>query len=85
MYRQIDHLMKKETIKFWGISLILTLCCSTVFSACSKSDNATDIPLNGKVAEITKRGTLLVGTTGDYRPLSFCETDGTHTDTVTKH
>lgn len=70
--------MKKETIKFWGISLILTLCCSTVFSACSKSDNATDIPLNGKVAEITKRGTLLVGTTGDYRPLSFCETDGTY-------
>lgn len=33
----------------------------------------TDIPLNGKVAEIVGRGTLLVGTTGDYRPLSFCE------------
>ena len=38
----------------------------------------TDIPLNGKVAEITKRDILLVGTTGDYRPLSFCEADGTY-------
>ncbi len=33
----------------------------------------TDIPLNGKVAEIIERGTLLVGTTGDYRPLTFLE------------
>ena len=32
-----------------------------------------DVPVNGKIAEIVERGTLLVGTTGDYRPLSFCE------------
>lgn len=38
----------------------------------------TDIPTDGKVAEIARRGTLLVGTTGDYRPLSFCEADGTY-------
>ena len=38
----------------------------------------TDIPLDGKVAEIVQRDTLLVGTTGDYRPLSFCEPDGTY-------
>lgn len=38
----------------------------------------TNIPLNGKVAEIVERGTLLVGTTGDYRPLSFREPDGTY-------
>jgi len=37
----------------------------------------TDIPLDGKVAEIVGRDTLFVGTTGDYRPLSFCE-DGTY-------
>ena len=40
--------------------------------------NYTDIPLNGKVAEIIERGTILFGTTGDYRPLSFCEPDGTY-------
>ena len=38
----------------------------------------TDIPIEGKVAEIVERGTLLIGTTGDYRPLSFCEPDGTY-------
>ena len=183
--------MKQNTIKFWGLSLILSLCCATVLSACSKSDNSvdqdsvsviagkvwtfsqshpdgftldirkmteptegiavsyaetqnshsrnqldkvvshalshdgyvggwlntdnglyyfdstklfpetslgsaiqfgkengqysifilstyTDIPTDGKVAEIVRRGTLLVGTTGDYRPLSFCEADGTY-------
>ncbi len=38
----------------------------------------TDIPINGKVAEILDRGIILFGTTGDYRPLSFREPDGTY-------
>ncbi len=38
----------------------------------------TEIPINGKVAKILDRGTILFGTTGDYRPLSFCEPDGTY-------
>ncbi len=38
----------------------------------------TEIPDDGKVAEILDRGTILFGTTGDYRPLSFCESDGTY-------
>ena len=38
----------------------------------------TDIPIDGKVAEILDRGTILFGTTGDYKPLSFYEPDGTY-------
>jgi ABC-type amino acid transport substrate-binding protein len=38
----------------------------------------TEIPLDGKVADIVGRGTLIVGTTGDYRPLSFRESDGSY-------
>ena len=38
----------------------------------------TDVPFDGKVAAIVERGTLRVGTTGDYRPLSFREPDGTY-------
>ena len=38
----------------------------------------TNIPLNGKVAEIIEHGTILFGTTGDYRPLSFCQPDGVY-------
>lgn len=33
----------------------------------------TEVPVSGSVANILERGTLLVGTTGDYRPLSFLE------------
>lgn len=33
----------------------------------------TEVPVSGSVATILERGTLLVGTTGDYRPLSFLE------------
>ena len=40
--------------------------------------SSTDIPLAGKVAQIAERGTLLVGTTGDYRPLSYREADGNY-------
>ena len=61
--------------------LILSLCCATAISACSASDNTIEqegAPAGEKVAEIKERGTLLVGTTGDYRPLSFRETDGTY-------
>lgn len=67
--------MNKETIRLCGLSILLTLCSATVFSACSNNDNNTEkgIPTDSKVAEITERGTLVIGTTGDYRPLSFCE------------
>ena len=57
----------------WLLTAILTLCSPTVIAACGSSDNPAEQTSNGKVAEIQKRGTLLVGTTGDYRPLSFCE------------
>ena len=39
---------------------------------------STDLPIYGRVAAILDRGTILFGTTGDYRPLSFCEPDGTY-------
>jgi len=83
--------MKYMTIKMinqirkqlWMLSVILALGSSAVLVACGKidtvaeKDNVTPT-VNGKVAEIIERGTLLVGTTGDYRPLSFCEDDGTY-------
>ena len=40
--------------------------------------SGSDIPVEGKVAEIVERGTIIFGTTGDYRPLSFREDDGTY-------
>lgn len=63
---------------FWMLTVILTLCSSTVLASCGDDDSTTEQHIKGKVAEIVERGTLLVGTTGDYRPLSFCEPDGTY-------
>lgn len=37
-----------------------------------------DIPIGGKVAEILERDTIVFGTTGDYKPLSFREDNGTY-------
>lgn len=63
--------MKRQTNIKWEITyIILALCCQAVMYACSKSDDTTNNPT---INRIIKRGTLLVGTTGDYRPLSFCE------------
>lgn len=58
------------------LTVILTLCSTTVLAACGSSDDPTGQNGKGKVAEIVSRGTLLAGTTGDYRPLSFRESDG---------
>ena len=80
---------KAFVIKLCWLSLALALCCAIIVPACSNRAGSTDqdslsviadslIPAEGKVAEIVERGTLLVGTTGDYRPLSFCEDDGTY-------
>lgn len=62
----------------WVLVVMLTLGSTSVVAACADRDTATEQGSSGKVAEIIKRDTLLVGTTGDYRPLSFREEDGTY-------
>ena len=74
-----NGLIRLEKFRVWLLLAVLTICGTASFASCaSNEDNATDIPTNGKVAEILERGTILFGTTGDYRPLSFCEPDGTY-------
>ena len=57
---------------------VYALCNTVVLSSCSsdKNEYRTEIPQGGKVAEIVARDTIIIGTTGDYRPLSFREPDG---------
>lgn len=61
-----------------GLALGVMLSYSMFLVACGNRDASTEQLSNGKVAEVTERGTLLIGTTGDYRPLSFCEADDTY-------
>ncbi len=60
------------------LTLLLTLCSTSILAACTDPDTTAEHCCGRKVAEITERGTLLVGTTGDYRPLSFREENGTY-------
>ncbi len=48
------------------VAVLLSLCYATLLAACSHGDSTS----GGRVELIAERGTLLVGTTGDYRPLS---------------
>ena len=63
--------MKQNRIKIWLLVVLLALAGTTALAACSEREDS----LAGRptVERIEQRGTLLVGTTGDYRPLSFRE------------
>lgn len=62
--------------KLWILALWLSIFCTVAFASCTSND---DNPLEKQptIERIVKQGKLLVGTTGDYRPLSYCEDDGT--------
>ena len=52
---------------------------STVsLASCTANDDNTIVVSQPTIARIQERGTILIGTTGDYRPLSFREADGTY-------
>lgn len=61
------------------VAAIAMLSGTVSFCSCSANeDNATEIVNQPTISRIQERGTLLAGTTGDYRPLSFREDDGTY-------
>jgi len=64
-------------LKLWMTAAIIAICGTTVFASCTTND---DYPAEKQptIERIVKRGTLLVGTTGDYRPLSYREADGNY-------
>lgn len=72
-----ETMIRLERLRTWFLIAVLIICGARTFSFCSQR-TYTDNPTKGKVAEILNRGTILFGTTGDYRPLSFCEPDGTY-------
>ena len=65
-----------KEVKLWMIAAILTLCGTVSFASCTSND---DHPSDeNTIQRITERGKLLVGTTGDYRPLSYRESNGNY-------
>lgn len=59
--------------------LTTVLFGSTVsLASCTANDDNAIVVTQPTIARIQERGTILIGTTGDYRPLSFREADGTY-------
>lgn len=57
--------------------IVLFYVCGTVsFASCGDSDDSSSAAQQPTVLRISQRGKLLVGTTGDYRPLSYREDNG---------
>ena len=67
--------MKK--ILNWLLAAIFCICGVCITTCCISSvDNPVVEVQQPTIQRIQERGKLLVGTTGDYRPLSYCESDG---------
>jgi cyclohexadienyl dehydratase len=63
-----------KQIKRWTFVVLLVVWGTSALASCSSSDD--DAAAYPTIQRITERGKLLVGTTGDYRPLSYKEPDG---------
>ena len=81
-WRKVSRNKVKAIVLAVAIMLVvaIALLSGTVsFCSCTANeDNATEIVNQPTISRIQERGTLLAGTTGDYRPLSFREDDGTY-------
>ena len=64
-----------QIIRLWLLTALLVICGTGSFASCSSNDETSTTPT---IERIKQRGTILIGTTGDYRPLSFREADGTY-------
>ena len=62
-------------MKRWIIAIAVVICCSAAFVLCIQKGGGSK---GATIARIQERGVLLVGTTGDYRPLSFREEGGAY-------
>ncbi len=61
--------MNRTKLTTWLLAAFIAICTTATLASCSSTDSTQPT-----IERIVQRGTLRVGTTGDYRPLSFRET-----------
>ncbi len=69
--------MKKSIFFAVQIALLCLSSCGTT-SLSTRPSTWNTAHHQSVIAQIVDRDTILIGTTGDYRPLSFCESDGSY-------
>ena len=71
--------MKKKRTWIWVLAAIFCICGTCITTCCiSSDDNPVVETRQPTLQRITERGKLLVGTTGDYRPLSYRDANGNY-------
>ena len=71
--------MKKSKTWIWVLVAIFCISTAGITTCCTSSnDNPAPETQQPTIQCIQERGKLLVGTTGDYRPLSYREADGNY-------
>lgn len=63
--------MIQEKAKTWLLIAVLFFIGTAPLASCSSNDDEPSV--RPTIERIERRGKILIGTTGDYRPLSFCE------------
>ena len=63
--------MMQEKFKTWLLIAVLFFIGTAPLASCSSNDDESSV--RPTIERIERRGKILIGTTGDYRPLSFCE------------
>ena len=61
----------QEKFKTWLLIAVLFFIGTAPLASCSSNDDESSV--RQTIERIERRGKILIGTTGDYRPLSFCE------------
>ena len=70
--------MKKRKTWIWLLAAVFCISGACITTCCSSNDNPVVEIQQPTIQRITERDKLLVGTTGDYRPLSYRESNGNY-------
>lgn len=62
---------RSQIVKNWLLLAVLAICVTATSASCSSTDDYPSV--RPTIDRIEQREKILIGTTGDYRPLSFCE------------
>ena len=64
-------IMQKERIRIWLLLTLLAVCGIASYASCLSAEDG--LMERTTIERIIERGKMLVGTTGDYRPLTYLE------------
>ena len=70
----MEKMLKHKSLRLFVILILeAAVICILLLGGCQAPDNKRDSSEGTKLEEIRERGVLMVGTTGDYQPMSYLD------------